>query len=94
MPSERSSTVSAVDALSRYPDLAPLLTVDRDPWQFTNFGPDLTARRLTPTTIAALWIGDAHNSGAVRVRTATPPVTEVDFSGPLVDAVRLLSEPS
>lgn len=96
MSSDRTTGVSAMDALARYPALAPLLAVDGDAWQFCDFGPDLTGRRLTPTTIAALWIGDTHNAGAVRVRTSADraPVTEVDFAGPLDDAVRLLAEPS
>lgn len=87
--------LTRAEVLARYPELEPLLDLD-PPWRFYPLIGALTGERATLSHVEALWIVDEENAGVVR-RTATgwtgPPVSEVDFAGPLADAVRLLLLP-
>jgi hypothetical protein len=83
-------------ALTRYPQLRPLVAM-RDPrWRFDTLDSGVvTGARAHETYTETLWIIDELRAGVSRrpARERTSAVPTLNFSGPLSEAVALLEQP-
>jgi hypothetical protein len=82
--------------LARFPELRPLRIVENPPWRFTVLDSGvLTGTRVHDGFAEGLWVIDRSRAGVHRRpirKSPDPAVSDVNFSGPLSDAVALLQQ--